>query len=246
MLSHDICKIFPAMDDEEFRALADDIVKHGLREPIWLYEGLILDGRHRYRVCEEFGIEPKFREYEGGDPVGFVVSMNLRRRHLTESQRAAVAAEIANLGEGRPPTKKETPPIGGVSQAKAAEMLNVGTKSVERAKKVITKGTPKLIEAVRSGEVHVSAAAEIVDLSPAEQDKAVEAGTVPRAAKDIRQGKSRGRTRARVSITSDDEIVIEFGKGYEFTLSRDSARKLADKLIKAVAAATLAAEGGRP
>ena len=47
------------------------------------------------------GVEPKFQEWNGkGSLVAFVVSLNLHRRHLNESQRALVAARIANLGEG--------------------------------------------------------------------------------------------------------------------------------------------------
>lgn len=40
------------------------------------------------------------RKYTGNDTTGFVVSLNLYRRHLTESQRAAAAAKLANLALG--------------------------------------------------------------------------------------------------------------------------------------------------
>ena len=69
-------------------------------------------------------------EYTGRDPAGFVVSLNLHRRHLSESQRAMVAARLATLGEGRP--SGGTASIDAVSQDKAAELLNVGKRSVER------------------------------------------------------------------------------------------------------------------
>lgn len=92
---HEITNIFPEMEDEEYRTLLEDIKEHGLCEPIWTYQGKIIDGRHRYRVCLELGIEPKFREWDGnGSLVDFVISLNLHRRHLTSSQRAAIAVEI--------------------------------------------------------------------------------------------------------------------------------------------------------
>lgn len=59
-----------------------------------------LAGRHRYYACQETGVDPEFREYEGNDPRGFVVSLNLKRRHLDASQRSAVAAELATLKSG--------------------------------------------------------------------------------------------------------------------------------------------------
>ncbi len=92
---HEITNIFPKMRDEDYHALLEDIRKHGLREPIWTYQGKIIDGRHRYRACLELGIEPRFREWDGnGSLVAFVISLNLHRRHLTSSQKAAIAVEI--------------------------------------------------------------------------------------------------------------------------------------------------------
>ena len=73
----------------------------GLHEPIWLYEGQILDGRNRYRACQELGIPCPTRVYEGQEPLAFNLSLNLHRRHLNESQRAMVAERLATLPEGR-------------------------------------------------------------------------------------------------------------------------------------------------
>lgn len=75
-----------------------------------------------------------------------VVSLNLRRRHLDESQRAMVAAKLANLDRGRP---SDNPPIGGISTAKAAGMLNVGARSIERAREVLDRGAPAPTPVVR-------------------------------------------------------------------------------------------------
>ena len=83
----------------------------------------------------------------------FVVSLNLKRRHLNESQRAVVAAKLANLSHGQ---KKADTPIG-VSQADAASMLTVGHRSVQRAREVLDEGAPELVQAVEQGRVSVSA-----------------------------------------------------------------------------------------
>src|SRR5919108_3899676 len=98
--THPLAEIFPLIDEDSFVALKNDIAAHGLHEPIWLYEGQILDGRNRYRACRELGRDCPTRPCTGDDPLGFMLSMNLQRRHLNESQRAMVAAKIATMRRG--------------------------------------------------------------------------------------------------------------------------------------------------
>lgn len=82
-------------------------------------------------------------------PEAFVVSRNLHRRHLNESQRAMVAAKIATLARGA----NQHSPIGEtISQGNAAELLNVGKRSVERAAAIHKHGTAAEIAAVERGE----------------------------------------------------------------------------------------------
>jgi phage N-6-adenine-methyltransferase len=167
---HPLANLFPLLEGDEFTRLCDDIKANGLLEPIWTYQGKILDGRNRYRGCEETGTEPRYREYEGDDPVGFVVSLNLHRRHLDESQRSMVAAKIANLkGPGRP---AEIGSIEPISQETAADLLNVSRSSVKRAAKVQEEAAPEVVEAVEKGTVAVSAAVLLTEL-PEEQQKEV-------------------------------------------------------------------------
>lgn len=187
---HPIANLFPLMEGGEFEQFKGDVRANGLREALWIYDGQILDGRNRYRACRELGIEPMTQAWDGDDPVAFVVSLNLRRRHLTESQRALIADSIAKMGEGRPP---ETRPIGLVSQEQAAEMLNVGINSVKRAARVRRTGAPGLKRAVKAGEVRLGPAAEVASLPEAEQEAVVAKGpeAVREKAAEIRRGKSR-------------------------------------------------------
>jgi hypothetical protein len=98
---HPAASLLPSMSREEFAGLVEDIRTHGLLQPIVTIrdaEGLrILEGRHRALACPAAGIEPRFQEYEGTDPVGFVLSANIHRRHLTPRDRRKLIVNLLKL-----------------------------------------------------------------------------------------------------------------------------------------------------
>ncbi len=119
---HPLANIFPLMEGDDYSGLVEDIKANGLHEAIVLYEGRILDGRNWYRACLDAGVPPRAGMYDGEDPVGYVVRLNLKRRHLNESQRAMVAARLATLEDGQRQRGKFA---SLATQSEAAEMLNV-------------------------------------------------------------------------------------------------------------------------
>lgn len=168
---HPLANIFPLIEGQAFTDLVADVKANGVREPIWMYQNQILDGRNRYRAAKDAGVECEIRAYSGTDPVSFVVSLNLHRRHLTESQRAMVAAKLANMTVGGDKMSEHSANLqnGAVSQSSAAKMLNVSTRSVAAASKVKDEGTAELAQAVERGEVSVSAAAAVASMPHDEQ-----------------------------------------------------------------------------
>src|SRR5690242_16836956 len=93
---HPYAAVVPMLGQVELNALAADIQSNGLKQPIVLLDGKILDGRNRYKACLMVNVEPAFRDYNGeGDPIDYIVSMNLCRRQLTASQKALAVAKIA-------------------------------------------------------------------------------------------------------------------------------------------------------
>jgi hypothetical protein len=93
---HPLADIFPLMEGEEFDALVADIKANGLQEDIVLYGGMILDGRNRYRACLAAGEPPHFAkgDYAINDPVAYVISANIHRRHLTAEQKRDLIAKL--------------------------------------------------------------------------------------------------------------------------------------------------------
>src|SRR3984893_14974176 len=94
LTAHPLAELFPLMSEAELAELADDIKKNGLQEDIVRYEGQILDGRNRHAACLRCGIDPRFVDYTGTDPLAFIVSMNLHRRHLSQAAKAEVVSKV--------------------------------------------------------------------------------------------------------------------------------------------------------
>ena len=203
---HELANLFPMISPTEASELAADIAANGLREPIVTYEGKILDGRNRFEACKKSGVEPVFVEYTGDDPLSFVVSLNLKRRHLSESQRGMVGARIANLPAHRPDNSAN---LQTYSRAEAAQLLNVSERTVNTAKKVEQNAAPELIKAVDSGAVSVSAAADVAELPKEQQAEIVAKGEreILEAAKRIRAVKAKEPAeKSRVCIECGKEV----------------------------------------
>lgn len=177
--AHPLADLIPTMSDEEYVRLRDDIAANGLLDAVTLYEGQVLDGRHRLRACEETSTEPRYVQYDGDSPAQFVLSHNLHRRHLSVSQRAMIATDflphLETEARARPhlqtsardsaghvlPNASSTDERLGLSSQRAAEAVGVGAPTVQRAKRVAEEA-PELAQQVRDGDLTINAARDIV------------------------------------------------------------------------------------
>lgn len=154
--SHPAAQIFPMMSGDELYGLAEDIKTNGLKDPIILLDGKILDGRNRYAACVKIGIEPTVETYKGRErPIDYVVSRNLHRRSLTPSQRAAVVAKVI-IETGR-----RAPRGGGKKAEVYGTIYGVSSAYVYRAI-AIARFSPDLFSEVLNGQTTVELAHRIV------------------------------------------------------------------------------------
>jgi hypothetical protein len=172
---HPFANAFPMMSEQEYRDLVADIKAQGQHEPIWLYQGKILDGRNRDKACRQLGIKPNYSDFESDDAaaVAFVISMNLTRRHLTVAQKGIAADELATLRHGQ----RKSDASNEASQTEAAKLLHVSRSTVQRARKVRQQGTPELVAAVKAGDVTLSAAVAQIEAPNGTDNQAVPMGT---------------------------------------------------------------------
>jgi hypothetical protein len=217
---HAVADLFPLMRGAAFEELAADIKKNGLREPILVDgDGRILDGRNRYRACLAAGVEPRFVEWQGEEPVAeLALSLNLRRRHLNQSQRAMVAARLAKMMETEAIKRKGRrtdlaaelqPGRRRRSSSEAAAMINVSPRLVHYGISVLQHGCEELIAAVESGELGLTPASGLARLPKEEQAKAIAGGARQAAAKirQMRAAKTRFGVR-RVATPGAEEVTF--------------------------------------
>jgi N6-adenosine-specific RNA methylase IME4 len=226
--------LFPMLDDEALVALSQDIAQHGLRHPLVVWRGQLLDGRNRREACRLSEVAPEVITFAGDETaaLAFVTSVNLRRRHLPASQAALIAAQL--LGSAQAPT----PAQGGKRAAAVAEAAGVSTRSVEHGVRVVELGAPELVDAVRSGAVPVHTAAALASLPQAEQVAAIATAdpkAIKAAAKAI-QRQEAGEKRAK-----QDARRLEAVKAARLTLP---SVELCDLRLGRVEEAVLELVGG--
>lgn len=206
--------VFPLLSAAELAELADDIRANGLIHPIVLWSGEILDGRNRLAACRLAGVEPRFEEYSGHDPLAYVIGANLRRRHLDASQLAMVGDRVATMRQGSRTDLASIEARSEVSQSEAAAMVGVSRSAIQRAHVVHEHGTPELVAAVDAGEVAVSVAARVAQL-PAEKQAEVLGAKVDATGTAEDKMRRRDAVRRAVKEASRQQHIAEIVKKAE-------------------------------
>lgn len=219
---HPLAALFPMLSEDDLARLAGDIEARGQEEPVWLLDGQILDGRNRDEACHRLGIDAWTKDYVGADPLGFVLSLNLHRRHLTESQRAMVAARIVDWERG---INQSTAGSANLQTREAARRLSISERAVAAAKRVRDNGVAALTDAIRDGKLSVHAGEAISWLEREEQERVMrnENKQIVARAKEIRrenqEKKHAGRLLhmtmvARAGAATSGRIAKQYGVYY--------------------------------
>lgn len=224
MQLHALCSIFPKLDESSFLALKEDIEYNGLRNPIIVKKGKILDGQNRFRACTELGIKPVFEEYKRDDLVEFVLAQNLHRRHLTAGQSATIVAlaQDWSIAHQKGAAKKDA-----VSETVAVRSDKSGaSERTQRTADKLVKENPDLAKLVASGELTLGKAMKEVEPEPKpDPEQSVEDGfdVVHAYEEEVKENKRLHETiEALTSDNKDKEIIAmsERIKGLEGRLNQ--------------------------
>lgn len=214
-------ELFPAMNSDEFNALKQSIQRNGQSEPILLFRGKVVDGRHRLKACQELGIEPKVetlsvKTYEQAKSMAF--ARNINRRNLTTGQRALMAAALCTRKPGQAKFSAATEPP--LSQAQAADLFAVSRDSVQRAVKVYCDGSKELNRQLASGETTLNEAyVEVTGSKRIKDSVLLQAAKLVARHKEQESAKSRLARLNRQALLSQKNAALPTGKEYSLLLA---------------------------
>jgi|GEM_PF-1630188 len=174
MLRHPLSAIFSAFDLQgaDLDNLAADIKAYGLRIPITTYDGMILDGWNRSQACAKAKVKPTYAPLPDEiDPSAFVISSNLRRRHLAAGQISALALSVMQLAVPR--SKLSTPEVPSTRQVE--KDLGVSHGTAVKVAQVAKANDPAIVDALAQGKVSLDRAAEVARMPQEERKTALEA-----------------------------------------------------------------------
>lgn len=249
---HPLGKLFTGIVGSSYRSLKADIAEQGMTDAIVLYEGKILDGKVRHQICRELIQGNSFTGDiavqtlpAGVAPLRYLISRNLQRRHLNESQRAIIGVRILT-GAGKD--------FKGRTDEQVAELFNISQRQAIAAKQVIDKGAPEIIRLVEEGVIRVNTARNLIALSAdsavslSKQQEAVRLAEEARAAKEVEnaelcekrqqklsameakleQARENQKTVAQKENVSDDDIAKAATRFTKAKADRDKAHRMLD------------------
>jgi hypothetical protein len=165
LVAHPFADLMPMIQEWEFNDLVADIAAKGLIHAIVIYDGMILDGRNRHKACCRLFAEGKFewhpdhhiKTFHGdeAEAIAYVESLNVTRRHLTNSQRAMCMARMLEMKHGITPRG-----VSAVTDVveQAAESAGVGVYGIIEANMVRARCPAHIIGMVERGDVAASLA----------------------------------------------------------------------------------------
>lgn len=169
----DFRSLIPPLTDDEYSRLERSIIAEGVRDPIITWNGTIVDGHNRYRICREHGIAFKTAEIGFGSKDAakiWIIENQFGRRNLNSYQKSVLALQLEPLyaeeakrrqsqgGKEKVPQKLAEAFNGGETRDKVAAIAGVSHGTIRKVKAIeaeAEKGNEAAIaarDALRSGE----------------------------------------------------------------------------------------------
>ncbi|MBR0167076.1 MAG: hypothetical protein IJQ08_00220 [Synergistaceae bacterium] len=183
-VDNDFESLIPPLTDDEYTCLEQSILAEGCRDPIITWNGIIIDGHHRFKICKKHKIDFQTvqKEFASRDEVIlWMIQNQLGRRNLSEFQRVEIVRKyeeaVKAQAEQRMLAGKADPkvnlPEGQKSRKQSRDELGtlagVSGSTYEHATKVLDHAPTTIVNAARNNQISIHAAYEITKLPVPQQ-----------------------------------------------------------------------------
>jgi hypothetical protein len=208
----------------EYEALERSLLTEGCREALILWRDVLIDGHNRHAICTLHGIpfrtvqNDKFDSLE--DVKLWMIDNQLARRSVTDFQRGLMALRKKEIMAARVVQKTDdeletegdqaapfAPPWN--TREEVARAARVSANTISQIERIQKAAAPELVEAVRSGTISISSAANVASL-PREAQVVLVAGgrkELQQAARQVREQKSAARPKKETVDASPEDQV---------------------------------------
>ena len=173
--------LIPPLSDEEYRQLEENVIADGCRDSLVTWQGTLIDGHNRIKICTEFGIpyntiEKEFNSRE--DVIQWIILNQFGRRNLSAGNRSILALrlepifkakakerQLSTLKQNATDTQKSAErleqqgtqisanPIPKIETRKeVAKIAGVSHDTIDKVKKIIDNGTQEQVERIKKGD----------------------------------------------------------------------------------------------
>ena len=165
-------KLIPPLSSEEYAQLEENCKADGIRDPLVVWRGTLIDGHNRYDIAQKHGLDYTVVEKEFEDETAakiWMVTNQFGRRNLNNYQRSVLALSMEELFKEKAKEKEHARKTSTCQNSdksfeeidtkkEIGKLANVSHDTIMRVKKIEATATPETIAAVRSGEKSINEA----------------------------------------------------------------------------------------
>ena len=170
--------VMPPLQETELALLTKSLLEDGCRDPLIVWNGAIVDGHNRYRICQANNIPFSYIEMEFDDESAvklWIIKNQLARRNVPDFVRCELVlpleAELKVEAKKRQIRKAEdsVPPNlaaqkKGDSRDELARIAGVSHGTLDKVKKLVADADDETKEKLRNGEISIHSASKALKL----------------------------------------------------------------------------------
>jgi DNA modification methylase len=184
VIREDFKKLIPALTGEEYKQLEANILSEGIRDPLVVWNGYLVDGHNRYAIANKYSLEFRTvnKEFKDGNEAKlWMINNQFGRRNLNAYQRGVLALELESVfrvkakenqirkPQSVPQISAEQKPIE--TRQEIAKVANVSHDTIAKVKKIEAVATPEVKAQLSTGVISINQAYQEIKKEEKEQLK---------------------------------------------------------------------------